>query len=1638
MIESDGVSLLGVAVRDSQFLKRLNLAGNAIGSYGLGAFAMKGLRGNVSLQELVLDSNDIGDEGLVALVASLGAHPSLVELSLFDNAIGMSGLNALAAALSKKTLGLHRLNLARNCLQKDAATPLASLLSTNETLLSLDVSDNALGGSRLDTVIVLSKGFDGMSMLAESLAANKTLLSLIIAGNAVGKAGMRAFSDMLAVNKSLRRVIFDEIDQPELESGLKRNTAVVDMGPEPPANLAALLSRNVKERDAFLDGVRSNAPFAKLKATLEKGIDIECNLLEGASAELVSFYHTIPRVRNYLFSSMATLDAISSMDAGTIKALAKENDALHFASKMGHVDAVKVLLQNGADPHQMDTMERTPLVLAIEYGHVNVVLALMQHKVDPKLCKFRLPLVLLAARNGHADVVELLVGRFPKMMDAKSAAPKSRSALHVAAKMGRARVCSVLLELGADPNLVSGDGFCPLHLAATAEVCQLLLNAGAFVNILSSAGKSALYYALFPEVATEPPNLDVVTFLVDNHAGKSDAFHAVTSLDLRNLYRDHLPVWIGQLPNLTSLKVVEGNTLRSIPRNVVESGDEGVLDYLRDMGSGTKDVWKSFKIMVLGKEGVGKTHIFHLASRSAYPRDASTDGIDIHTFELGKAQVPVTWFDFGGQEVFLPTHELFLTGQCVYLLAFKMTETEYAKRIMYWLKVVTSFSMDRAKVVIVGTHRDKLPRGDADVEAINKKVCQLTADSTTVVDKIYISCIDDPEQTGNLISEALLTAAKHANLTGKEVPHIYSVIKEWIADQKAREKLRPYFAWDAFVESFPGYDSFVLERACEFLHDMGVLFLAKRSIGNKQANLVCIDIQWLAKAFSAVITFRHSWVRNGVLHQEALSHIWRDFGIVDIQDMLAIMSLFEKFNIAFAQRQDGCWVIPSMLTEVPPALLSELLLLEEVTHARQYRLSVVPSGAFGQIMARVSEWADVTLLEMWRFGFVLRDAQDVAMVTVENGCDLFLRICKAGADPTIVHAKGLCSLLRRIDEELQQIFRFLYRRLNTMPVETLVLCPHCIGDGLSPADGNWIKYNEVVKLVLTGEGVFLCGEQEVPLPLLGEDLTLGYVPSLDGSAVTVEKTPLTRGGFGMIYRGEMEDGTQIVVKELIMGQKTSVNLFIDFQHEVSLMAQLHHPNLVRLHGVMFCPLRMVLELCAEGDLLHAIADGKLASNTQLKYRIATDVAEGMNFLHSQAPPLAHRDLRSPNVLLVSLDSQSSKVVAKVADFGLTAASSGRLQLELETWQWMAPETFMGENYTESCDLYSFGMVLWEIFTATGEIPFENLTIANNKKHAREFMSDIIHKNLRPTFGAGFPADLTDLISRLWEKDPEARPSFAACLEVLNGSAKGIKREEGFLSGLVRKQRIAKPSVASDKKSKTKRATQRTAPTAGGTKSGWGIQRSFSALYTAPEKNVMIGSKNPRARTSVSVSSTSMEASLMEADDRSRRRTVQMPEHNKSSPKPLPKRPSPRGMAPSPTQRLSEARSLGAAPSGPPLSTSPRKKPMPTLPSSSPPSAPARSSSRTFAPKSPAPVAPAPLAPAPMPPRTKTAPAPPPVRSAPAPAAVPVRDALLDEDEDDVTMEVPVEEGLVFDEDVVVEEVVVEPVQDIDFGDDEYQ
>ena len=283
--------------------------------------------------------------------------------------------------------------------------------------------------------------------------------------------------------------------------------------------------------------------------------------------------------------------------------------------------------------------------------------------------------------------------------------------------------------------------------------------------------------------------------------------------------------------------------------------------------------------------------------------------------------------------------------------------------------------------------------------------------------------------------------------------------------------------------------------------------------------------------------------------------------------------------------------------------------------------------------------------------------------------------------------------------------------------------------------------------------------------------------------------------------------TIVAVKELHIEDKQEFPImYSDFQSEVYVMSQMrHHPNIVRLHGVCMLPKpRMVLELLPFGDLhgfLHP-KDPHEPENIQtfiqpskfpwkLRLLMALDIAKGMFVLHSQSPPIIHRDLRSPNIFLSSLDENSS-VRAKVADFGLARIVAPTVSGTLNTWQWLAPEVLgvsdssstSTSSYGISSDVYSFGIICWEI--ATGGFPFDEFnddprfsTSNSNEISITALKNSIAKENLRPTLlkatsnsneipieGSNIPIGFHSLIQQCWQTNPNDRPTFFEILDQL--------------------------------------------------------------------------------------------------------------------------------------------------------------------------------------------------------------------------------------------------------------------------------
>lgn len=157
----------------------------------------------------------------------------------------------------------------------------------------------------------------------------------------------------------------------------------------------------------------------------------------------------------------------------------------------------------------------------------------------------------------------------------------------------------------------------------------------------------------------------------------------------------------------------------------------------------------------------------------------------------------------------------------------------------------------------------------------------------------------------------------------------------------------------------------------------------------------------------------------------------------------------------------------------------------------------------------------------------------------------------------------------------------------------------------------------------------------------------------------------------------------------------------DFLNECYAMESLRHPNIVMFLGACtkFPNLGLVLEYCPNKSLWNLLKNKNIILHWEDRRRLAIDIAKGMNYLHSFEIPVLHRDLKSLNILI------DDSYRPKIADFGWTRLKADRMTEKIGTFQWMAPEVLKTNTYTEKADVFSFGIILWEM--ASREPPYKS-------------------------------------------------------------------------------------------------------------------------------------------------------------------------------------------------------------------------------------------------------------------------------------------------------------------------------------------
>ncbi|XP_044780237.2 mitogen-activated protein kinase kinase kinase 7 isoform X1 [Bubalus bubalis] len=281
---------------------------------------------------------------------------------------------------------------------------------------------------------------------------------------------------------------------------------------------------------------------------------------------------------------------------------------------------------------------------------------------------------------------------------------------------------------------------------------------------------------------------------------------------------------------------------------------------------------------------------------------------------------------------------------------------------------------------------------------------------------------------------------------------------------------------------------------------------------------------------------------------------------------------------------------------------------------------------------------------------------------------------------------------------------------------------------------------------------------------------------IDYKEIEVEEV-VGRGAFGVVCKAKWR------AKDVAIKQIESESERKAFIVELRQLSRVNHPNIVKLYGACLNPVCLVMEY-AEGGSLYNESQKEIVKKRNLPkiknllktrgYNIMLHGAEplpyytaahamswclqcsqGVAYLHSMQPKaLIHRDLKPPNLLLVA-----GGTVLKICDFGTACDIQTHMTNNKGSAAWMAPEVFEGSNYSEKCDVFSWGIILWEVITRRK--PFDEIG-----GPAFRIMW-AVHNGTRPPLIKNLPKPIESLMTRCWSKDPSQRPSMEEIVKIMS-------------------------------------------------------------------------------------------------------------------------------------------------------------------------------------------------------------------------------------------------------------------------------
>jgi Leucine-rich repeat (LRR) protein len=344
-----------------------------------------------------------------------------------------------------------------------------------------------------------------------------------------------------------------------------------------------------------------------------------------------------------------------------------------------------------------------------------------------------------------------------------------------------------------------------------------------------------------------------------------EELHSLKTLQVYANQLIDLPTSLGHLVNLKNF-YLDGNPLDYDLSAAYEQGTEAIMQYLRARAEGEVTLNEA-KLILVGEGEVGKSCLLGTLRGDDWVDDRpTTHGIEIKpvivTAPNSETEITLNAWDFGGQRVYRPTHQLFFSPSALYLVVWKPREGPQQGFVKEWITLIKHREPD-AKVLVVATHGGP---GQRQPDIDRQELIDLFGNDT-VVDFFHV---DSRLGTGiTEFREAIANVAATSPGMGRNVPTKWQRIRE-LLEESGKTHL-PYRDAIALCEE-QGLEGFAAELFVRVSHTLG--YLIHYHYDPILQDIVILKPDWLAKAISFVMDDKNIRCRNGLVEFDYLSQIW--------------------------------------------------------------------------------------------------------------------------------------------------------------------------------------------------------------------------------------------------------------------------------------------------------------------------------------------------------------------------------------------------------------------------------------------------------------------------------------------------------------------------------------------------------------------------------------------------------------------------------------------------------------------------------------------------------------------------------------------------------------------------------------------